>query len=294
MQNPQCIWFWSIFLVLLFSCFVGGSLGEKVQDDDDDIRIVGMPGGVQVLPAQYVSKISRWILTGTSAKTYALEAIPTDATNNDGFVNPTSTTQLWWPMDLPQLQVRPTLDIVLQNGHPKYACGGLDVRVPTSSSDDVTKEWRNHGLNSQPLARQWVTFGQTAVPGFHVEAFMGINVEEGQVEWKALSSTNKKNVYQPLELFGKFWAGLDESSPLSEGFHAVSIPVTHEWFQLPGDAVPLALMSLATAEKDVRGLISQPSTTTTSLLAVDVIQTAPGSESEHLPEAYKDLYYRNK
>lgn len=269
-----------------------------------------MPGGApQTLPAQYVKSFQRWFISkNQSDHDASLEGLlgTSNPSENGDFVNPTSTTELWWPADIKKLQFRPTLDILFQSGHPAYASGGVDVRVPPESSADGT-EWRNYGLNSQPLARQWTTFGFIVEPSFRVEAFVGRKVDGGssapqftKLTDSAVQSSEQK-MKKAVEELGVFVSELDESSPLSQGFHIVSLPTDEEWTDLPqfakdseGGAEPYALVTLATAEPDAKELLTMDSElvamTATSIMAIDVSQTEPGGASEYLPEAYKPLY----
>jgi hypothetical protein len=273
------------------------------EEESPVIRIVGLlDGGVQALPSHYVKSFQRWCITKSGQKGDALsiEGLPgttqLDA-NKNGLVNPISTTNLWWPSDLQTLQVRPTLDVILHNGLPKYACGGLAVRVPPEASADG-KEWRNFGLNSQPLASQWTTFASIAARGFRVEAFIGRKID-GELQWTELNksikeSSSTRRLRDAMETIGVFLSGIDGSSPPSKGFHIVSIATDERWTALPHADSSFFLTSLATAVPDAKALLfTKPdvvAATSTSILGVEVSRVAPGGESEHLPEDYKALY----
>ena len=164
----------------------------------NDIKIVGQSGGQsQKLPGFYVSGFTHWSVEGgndissspSSRDDLSLVRLPTEG--DDTFVNPTSTTELWWPMDLKSLQFRPSLDLLIQSGAPKYAFAGLNVRVPEHASADGG-DWRNYGLSSQPLASQWTTFAFAVEGGFRVECFLGKSEDEDQkgeeIEKKAKNS----------------------------------------------------------------------------------------------------------
>ena len=269
-----------------------------------DIQIVGMPGGApQMLPASYIKSLTRWSIefSGDDGKEISVEKLKGADSNDDdnGFVNPTSTLELWWPSDIDKLQARPTLDILLQRGTPVYASGGMDIRVPPDAAADGM-EWRNYGMNSQPLARQWTTFGFAIEPNFRVETFWGEasnNKDEGEetkkVKWECLKQYSAADMTKTLELFAEFISEIDEESPLISGFHVVSIPMGTEWFDLP-KGTPYALVSLATAEPDAEELLTMDTDlvamTATSILGVEVSQIEAGGKSKYLPEAYKPLY----
>jgi hypothetical protein len=293
-------------LLILVALLLGSSLqcvysettkdNEDADEDPEVIRIVGYSdGSTQRLPTQYVlQSFSRWILLENS-----LERIT--STDDEGFVNPSSITDLWWPVDIGKIQMRPSLDVVLQHGTPKYVASGLDVRVPT---DD--KDWRNHGMNSQPLARQWTLFENVAKPNFRVEGFVEVIGGEDEADsgsdeerqWEHLLSSSVESTREAIEKLGVLLSGLDESSPLSQGYHIVSIPTTETWADLPVMETvidkPYMVVCFGTILPDARALLdTKPYVAARvgiSILAVQVSPTAPGRESQHLPEAYRALY----
>jgi len=265
--------------------------------DGGGIKIVGLPGGqVQSLPRMYVKSFRRWIVEGEITEQQAI-GITTDTTtttllkaelirgsgsldrnyfdddsnnhlpdeedgdrnNNDerGWVNPTSTNLLWWPSDLPTLQIRPMLNVLFRNGVLSYVSVGLDVRVPhrgavtttATAMDDNVSTWRNHGLNSQPIARQWTTLDIAMEKLFHVEGFVvfeGVDDDskknsDGDERTQQQRSASRRydtlfpslNAQGALQKVARFVAELDPSSPLALGFHIASVPMTKHWIDLP-------------------------------------------------------------
>ena len=290
-----------------------------------DISIVGQAGGApQKLPGSYVKTFHRWTVEQISSDSPTLQRLPTEG--DDSFVNPTSTEEVWWPVDLKSLQVRPCLDVLMQNGSPKYAMAGLSVRVPENVSGDGD-DWRNYGMNSQPLAGQWTTFAFAVEGGFRAECFVGTSDADGgatetgrRTEEKDDSTMLYERIFpgdlgalndrpsanamfasqrmsEALESLGVFLSGIDDASPLSSGFHLVSFPlITDEWTDLPKlkNEKGYKLICVATAEPDAEKLLEMDEglvqLTATSVLSVDVLPIASGSESEHLPASYKPLY----
>ena len=288
-----------------------------------DITIVGQAGGApQKLPGNYVKGFTRWSVEELASESPTLQRLPTEG--DDSFVNPTTTEEMWWPMDISTLQARPCLDILMQGGQPKYAMAGLTVRVPEKASSDGN-DWRNYGLNSQPLAGQWTTFAFAVEGGFRVECFVGTSdADDGTTK---ANDANKEDdstmLYErifpgdlgalndrpsahamfaaqrtsdALESLGVFLSGIDDTSPLSNGFHLVSFPLTDDWVELPRikNERGYKLLCVATAEPDAEKLIEMDEglvqMTATSVMKVDVLPTASGSESEYLPASYKPLY----
>ena len=270
------------------------------------IKIVGEPGGVtQFLPGSYVNTFPRWTAECTEERTVNLSRMlgsgldrseeSSTVTLAHQFVDPTSNEELWWPSDLKTLQARPTLDILIKSGFPAYVMAGLEVRVPSDKSMDG-REWRNFGMNCQPLASQWTAFNLAHENGFRVEAFYGRALikneseEKDTIDWKAMTfdtveeSCKEKELPVPvpvpvtvpllekeerkmvsaqrtqnaLEILGGLLASMDEQSPLADGMHIVSIPV-NEWTDLPsidGEDDTYQLVSVGTVESDAKELLN--------------------------------------
>ena len=243
---------------------------------------------------------------------------------SEGYVNPTTTSELWWPRDLSKLQIRPMLNVLFRNGMLSYVSAGLDVRVPCKKIDedgDAISSWRNYGLNSQPIARQWTTLDIAMEKIFHVEGFImqkndqynsdDNNEEEQQYYYETLfPSLTVQNCMQKV---ATFMAELDTLSPLSEGFHIASFPIMDTWTDLPktlkekegsdtndettaeeDDETIYKIVCLATSEPFANKLLDMDedilTMSSTSVLEVDVSRTAPGGESPYLAEPYKSLY----
>lgn len=243
------------------------------------------------------------------------------------FINPSSSTELWWPSDIKQIQIRPALDVMIKSGMAAYVLAGIEVRVPPEASGDGN-EWKNYGINSQILADQWTTFNVAVEDDFRVECFLGekkiINSldEDLDVEWKSVDSwgdindtttcdlednvsSASTNTLRAIQILGEVIANLDDSSPLADGMHIVSIPVQDKWLNLPPpkwneddnenpSKSAYKISCVATSESNAKEILSLDegllSLSATSLLRVDLISVSPGSESEYLPEVYKPLY----
>lgn len=304
-KDGNCISLFSrimVVVMLLMTMLVGevnGLSSSSGMMSGSDIQIVGMPGGTpQSLPYSYVQRFPRWSVeeVGDDNNHQSLKSLPGTISNmqdeDEGFVNPTSIQELWWPKDLEVLQIRPTLDVLLQSGMPKYAAGGLQVRT---LSGGEKKEWRNYGMNSQPLARQWTTFGFAVEPEFRVETFLGQlptsqenendnddNEKKKGVEWEVLKTSSADDMKQTLERMAGFLSQVEEDDALLMGFHILSIPTVTEWTDLPQPAMSTALVALATAEPDAQELLDMDNgliaLTATSILAVQLSQIESGKK----------------
>jgi hypothetical protein len=243
-------------------------------------------------------------------------------------VDPSSKEDLWWPCDLGQLQIRPKVEVLLKGSIPSYILAGAEVRVPFGVSKDGM-EWKNFGMNSQPLASQWTAFQIAVEQGFRVELFVGqkedfklgeaktdtndeddnndddddTEEKESPTEWKALNlGSNAKaqaitGTQKALDLLGSLLANMDESTQFADGMHILSVPLDEEWYDLPTLTIDekYKLASIGTSESDSLELLSMDdddliAMSGASLLRVDVKSVGSGSESEYIPDVYKPLY----
>ncbi|KAL9182948.1 hypothetical protein ACHAXT_004227 [Thalassiosira profunda] len=281
----------------------------------DGLKIVGLPGGqIESLPPQYVRTFRRWVVDGLDGAD-ADGPTPIEGAGlsnlDEGWVDPTSTSELWWPADLPALQVRPAINVLFRSGRLSYASAGLDVRAPqtiTATSDGMeTISWRNYGMHSQPLARQWTTLDIALERMFHVEGF----IVRGDGEHEALFSSIPAR--GAMEQAATFAAELDGLSPMAEGFHIATFPLAERWTDLPCVEPSIdkgedsgedkddsksgklyKLVCLATSEPFADKLLELDedilTMSSTSVLEATVSRTAPGGDSPYLTEPYKALY----
>jgi len=286
------------------------------------IKIVGGVG-TQFLPGSYVNTFPRW--TAERNVDQSVEVSRMIGSGNDltsavmTFVDPTSNAELWWPSDLDKLQFRPSLNFLIKGAIPAYALAGVEVRVPSDASKNG-KEWRNFGMNCQPLASQWTDFNIAIENGFRVETFYGKSKgkgeedeEEESIDWKDISGSGEESCTESaveerktraqegtkkaLETLATLLVSMEDESPLVDGMHIVSIPVSDEWTDLPslkGEDETYKLVSVGTVESDAKELLNMGEDmiemSATSLLNVEVSQISPGGESEYMPVAYHDLY----
>ena len=322
-EGRRRIFLWQLCLTMLSILFIGAAIitvsagGEHKTDDASTILIVGYEdaGTTQRLPTQYVlNSFERWVWE--DQKLAKIPSISSSSDKNQGFVNPTSITNLWWPVDLPIIQIRPSIDIVLSNGKPTYVAAGMDVRVPIVDDTGIIKTWRNHGLNSQPLAKQWTTFESVGKPNFRIEVFIedvddeiessseksskyaADAPEQKEIQFQRIASTSEATKHA-IESLGVLLASLEDTSPLSKRFHIVSIPLDDtKWVDLPvmGTVVdrPYMAITIGTSLPDAGALLNTKRDLAammgTTFLAVEVMPTAPGKESPNLPKAYEPLY----
>ena len=163
----------------------------------------------QFIASNYITCLPRWSLVkirddtngnnknnnnGMQLKRLVGTGITTSSSslNEAGFVNPTSFDQLWWPMDMHQIQIRPTIDVLLKKGFHTNIMAGMQVRIPPSSSANGI-EWYNYGLHSQPLAYRWTNIPMIYETNFKVQLYLGNMKQEEEEEQQPVESINNKN-----------------------------------------------------------------------------------------------------
>ena len=279
------------------------------------IKIVGLPGGqVESLPGMYVNSFRRWIaeeesnnsddngeMKSCESNTIKIEPIVGAGISIDeGWVNPTSTADLFWPLDV-KLQARPALNVMFKQGVLSYASPGLDVRVPHNSGS-----WRNYGMNSQPIARQWTSLEIAMEQMFHIESFI-LQKESTAGDVKHTTLFDSMDIKNAMQRVATFVGELDSLSPLNSGFHIVSFPLIDAFSDLPcptrtedEDKVEseeiYKIVMLGTSEPFANKLLDMDedilTMSSTSALEVVVARTTKGKDSEYLPEIYRPLYIR--
>jgi len=190
------------------------------------VNIVGLPGGVtQSLPINYVQSFQRWVVQDGQV----LSRVCNSKISEIEFSNDT--------------KIRPTLDVLIKSGAPSYVMAGLQIQ---GNHQDVC-----------PLARQWTTFGFAVEPSFRVETFVSNNNDVESHEALIVKDDSVEQMKAAMELFGIVLSQTGEGSPLSEGFHIVSIPLESEWIALPSpEKGPYMLICLATAEPEAKELLT--------------------------------------
>ena len=293
----------SKLVLLILACHLHSSRSFS-SIPSNDIKIVGLPGGqIQSLPGMYVQTFQRWIVKDSTGENCGLPIEPligAGTKNEKGWVNPTTINELWWPADIPSVQSRPMLNVLFKGGVLSYVSMGLDVRVPQVNELGEMVAWRNYGLKSQPIARQWTTLDIAMEKLFHVEGFILHQKEDEEVKSEELFPS----IYAApiLEKVATFIAEIDETSPLVQGFHIVSFPMMKYWADLPRpkqttEDEPTSAYKLAcfaTSEPFASKLLEMDDglleMSSTSVLEIAVTMTEEGGKSQYLPDVYKQLY----
>ena len=296
------------FLLLLMAMLISSISAFSIQ-------IVGLPGGkVESLPGMYVNSFRRWIaeeekdvsdtdnnaeMNSCASNTIKIEPIAGAGVSIDeGWVNPTSTADLFWPLDV-KLQVRPALNVMFRQGVLSYISPGLDVRVPHNGGS-----WRNYGMNSQPIARQWTSLEIAMEQMFHIESFI-LQTDSTDGDIKHTTLFDSMDIKNALQKVATFIGEIDPLSPLNSGFHIVSFPLIDRFSDLPcpsqtdnEDEIEseeiYKIVMLGTSEPFGSKLLDMDEDilvmSSTSALEVVCSRTISGKDSEYLPLPYKPLY----
>ena len=199
------------------------------------VNIVGLSGGqIQSLPTGYVQSFPRWQVDDDNRlQKFECGGVVTDLDVE------------WSDM----LQARPSVEFLFKGGIPTYVMAGVQFRHRDSPNESV-----NGAVRSCPLARQWTTFAFAAEPNFRIELFE----QEGSAvtAWR-FGEDPAQQMQDALQVLGITASQLDEQSPLSEGFHIVSLPLQIEWADVPeprGSGYKVSC--LATAEPEASELLS--------------------------------------
>ena len=132
-----------------------------------------LPAQAQTLPLDYCSSWPIWVVQTSASAKLPVARIPGPEGSADplgGWVPPAAFEQLWLPEDLPQPKARAAIGLVLRNGDPRYIFPTYDAFLETSDGT----VWRNRGLNSVPLAKTWLHFGEIPPESLRMSAYSAL------------------------------------------------------------------------------------------------------------------------
>jgi len=222
--------------------------------------------------------------------------------DDGGWVNPCTYEQFWLPQDLPTPTCSAALGVVLKDGTPRYIFPCIEATVTAGN-----RLWHNRGLNSLPLGKTWLLFGEVGVDDLRVSAYSQSQPEQTEEEAEAKPTPLVDDVTQSRD-----WTPVLPLTPVSDALDAI--------FKILGDAPddlgqgfayliaplkssPLPESALAPGQR-IRMFLSDVDATPTALDPEDreswlwnrgecdvvTFQVAAGGESEFLPQVYRPLY----
>jgi len=244
---------------------------------------------LQSLPAGYVTSFPHLVITRDGSD-FKVSDIPTGG--GGGFVNPHSFTDLWVPdaMDPPPA-MRLALSALIKDGQLRCVLPGIDSFVTTAGGT----AWRNWGLNSVPLASEWLDVGYVPLDQLRISAYArgpspdGPGADIDPAAWKPL--LEGLSVDQALgSLFSILSDPPPEIAAADSGFRLLTIPLPETSFEsvenggvvrvyLSEYPEPRKLLDLKSGEACGGGFLE---------VAVRVV--ASGKDSNYLPDAYRPLF----
>lgn len=117
---------------------------------------------LQQLPLSYCERWPVWVCSPDAA---SVTQIPSEG-DGQSWVNPLTFEQLWLPEDLPPPRCAPAVGLVLSNGEPRYVFPCVESVLSTGA-----QLWHNRGLNSVPLAKTWLVWGDIPLDRLRLSAY---------------------------------------------------------------------------------------------------------------------------
>ncbi len=247
------------------------------------------------LPLSYVSSWPVWMATPSGD---AVSLLPSE--QDEGWVNAATVEQLWLPLDLPSPAARAAVGAVLKNGVPRYLFPCVEATVEVAGT-----VWHNRGLNTIPLAKTWLSFGDVPIGDLRLSAYVQPlpSITEGDVssndgpaeersveEWMPVLPLTEvaDAVNTILRVIG------DAPDAMGSGFCFLLAPLSEA--TLPAGTI--------SAGQRLRLFLSDVDATPTSLDPEDrsswlwnrgecdlsMYNVAPGGESDFLPAPYRKLF----
>lgn len=281
------------------------------------LQFVSIRGGnsIQSLPINMAKSFNTYTY---NEQTMNLEKVENDLSDETGWCNPTSFTELYLPKDLPIPKCVPSLGIAVIQGVPRYIMPSIILSLETPE-----RIWRNRGLNSLPRAHSWIDLFSPYInlDRLSLASFSKVTGDvrfledqDGAGSWIDLSMTSSSSssksskssnplmrpaieqikIAKTLRNFKQILKERNnEFSILNDGYNYVDIPlVTNtEWSLSSSQRVkqylsdfedPMRLLEIENPEE----LNSEPIGELDFKLEI----VAPGRTSKYLPVAYKSLY----
>ena len=296
-------------LCFCFAVAHGLRVGTLPMPPEPTLRSVSIGSSslvTQTLPLSSVARWPVWITSGdASSVTCVAGTMPED--EKGGWVNPLTFEQLWLPQGLAMPKSRAALGAVLKNGVPRFL---FPTTATTVGSDGGRRLWYNRGVNSLPLAKTWLTFGDIPIDDLRLSAYTQLlpktfgskEAEVGSDE--AVDLAIRRSVWKPvlplISVADAFNTILEvmASAPdaLGEGFCYLIVPLSEEVALpeeaiLPGNRLRLFLSDVdATDGKPLNLDDREGWKWTHAECDLSMFETESGRESDFMPEVYKPLF----
>ena len=254
----------------------------------------------QSLPLTYVKSWPLW-MAGEGAAAISVRRVEAEDADGAGWVNPVTFEQLWLPIDLPLPTARAAIACVLKDGVPRYFMPTIETSI--TSPDDAATKWYNRGLNSLPMAKTWLPFGEVDVDAMRISCYCaplpdddgdseeadGDEAAAPRVEWEqVLPLTAVKEAVGTI-----FEIMADAPDDLGSGFCYVVVPLAAA---LPPSAVsPGQRLRLFLSDVDATPTALDPEDRESWVwnrgeCELEIYHVAAGGDSDFLPDAYRPLF----
>jgi len=229
------------------------------------------------LPVSQFHRWPHWIVQRMDPSP-RLKAIPSPISHphlaEEGWVNPSGFDQVWLAEGLPPPEARIGISGIFKDGKLLYIAPALDLSVRAAN-----RTWRNRGMNSVGLAKQWLYTNQAIKRGMKLTG----HVQKGKSWVKILDDG--------LEIHDSVKKLLNNLLFQKSGYHVVTLPITGPVLQ---DELMLGhkegfQMTLHLSQEDA-GEDQEVPLLDEAILSVKVRTVESGSASENRPKAYEPLY----
>lgn len=257
----------------------------------------------QSLPLSYVESWPVWMASPSGD---SVSLLPNTGDEGD-WVNPTAFEQLWLPQDLPRPAARAALGVVVKDGVPRYIFPCTETTVMAGNS-----LWHNRGLNSLPLAKTWLAFGDVPVDDLRLSCYQRPLAADEAADEESNDSSAAQQESAADDVGGAEWTPVLPLTAVGEAIDAVfrvlgdapdELGSGFSFLIAPLSASPLPPDALASGQQ-LRLFLSDVDATPTSLDPEDrtswlwnrgecdlaIYDVAAGGESVHLPDAYRPLF----
>ena len=288
---------------------------KQISIGTSDLQTQGLP----------ISMCQSWPVWMATADGKAVTRLP-DASDADdgGWCDAATFEQLWQPVDLPQPQFTAALGAVLKNGAPRYLFPCVESTITTIGGALDGQVWHNRGLNSLPLAKTWLIFGDIPADSLRLSAYVAplpppppetaegegeegdqAAAEAAEVAARAAEAAEAASaLWQPVLPLTEVQSSLDAlfeiigNAPdeLGDGWHYLVAPLSGDGARLSADDVgPGKRLRLFLSDVDATPTALDPEERDSWVWKrgeadLAIYNVGPGGESEFLPEAYKPLF----
>ena len=275
------------------------------------LSLISIRGGnsLQSLPLNMAKSFTTYTFDDI---TYNVDRVEGTAISSDteGWVNPTSFTELYCPKDLPLPKATPSIGVCVVQGIPRYIMPSIILSLETPE-----RIWRNRGLCSLPRAHAWIDLFSPYInlDSLVLSSFSKVTGDvrfledqDGAGSWQDLRSMGSSALsfvrpeQEQLKIAKTFRdfkdllkEGIPELRVLNEGYSFVDLPIkgASDWTLSSSLRIkqylsdfddPKRLLELENPDD----LASEP----IGELDIKVETVAAGRTSKYLPECYRSLY----